>query len=91
MHSSNESKKQNEIHDPQELLHQESLMIVEIKDCQQIGHFALIFHELQHPFTVMVSVLILLCIRITQENNTLHLYSEMLCELLFQYGNALCR
>ena len=73
-------------HDPPELLHKESLMIVEIKDCQQVGHFALIiiFNEIENPFTVMVSVLsvlILLCMIIIEENNTLHCQSGDTCTM----------
>ena len=69
-------------HDPQELLHKDSLMIVEIKDCQQAGHFASIFNEIEHPFIVMVSVLsVLIVLRmiIIQENSTLHCQSGDTC------------
>ena len=61
-------------HNPQELLNKESLMNVEIKDCQQRANLAL-----KPKFTVMVTVLILLCMVIIHGNSTLHCESGDTC------------
>ena len=58
-------------------------MNVEIKDCQQDTNFALIFDELQEKFTVMVTVLIVLCMVIIHGNIILHCESGDTCMVIF--------